>query len=140
MISFDISKAANVFLLCSQCSVSITLSLHGLLAFYLINQLQLGSMTSSLGPFYRLSCTSALCSISPVLFILFINDLLSSTSSSIFSFTNDTYLTSSFSSNPQYLAYSNMSPHCSTSASLLTSDLTNVERLDSNKLVTFNQK
>ena len=34
--------------------------------------------------------------ISPVLFILFINDLLSSTSSSIFSFADDTYLSSSF--------------------------------------------
>ena len=33
----------------------------------------------------------------PVLFILFINDLLSSTSSSIFSFADDTYLSSSFS-------------------------------------------
>ena len=46
--------------------------------------------------------------ISPVLFILFINDLLSSTSSSIFSFADDTYLSSSFSSNPQHLAYSNI--------------------------------
>ena len=34
--------------------------------------------------------------ISPVLFILFINDLLSSTSSSIYSFADDTYLSSSF--------------------------------------------
>ena len=38
--------------------------------------------------------------ISPVLFILFINDLLSSKSSSIYSFADDTYLSSSFSSNP----------------------------------------
>ena len=53
--------------------------------------------------------------ISPVLFILFINDFLSSTSSSIFSFANDTYLSSSF------------SPHHNTSASLLTNDLTYVE-------------
>ena len=66
--------------------------------------------------------------ISPVLFILFIHDLLFSTSSSIFSFADDTYLSSSFSSNPQHLAYSNISPYRSTSASLLTNDLTNVEK------------
>ena len=42
--------------------------------------------------------------ISPVLFILFINDLLSSTSSSIFSFADDTYLSPSFLSHPQHLA------------------------------------
>ena len=60
--------------------------------------------------------------ISPVLFILFINDLLSSTSSSIFSFADDTYLSSSFSSNPQHLAYTNISPYRNTSASLLTND------------------
>ena len=66
--------------------------------------------------------------ISPVLFILFINDLLSSTSSSIFSFDDDTYLSSSFPSNPRHLAYSNISPYRNTSASLLTNDLTNVEK------------
>jgi len=66
--------------------------------------------------------------ISPVLFILFINDLLSSTSSSIFSLADDTYLCSSFSSNPQRLAYSNISLYHSTSASPLTNDLTNVEK------------
>ena len=49
--------------------------------------------------------------ITPVLFILFIIDLLSSTSSSIFSFANGTYLSSSFSSNPQHLVYSNTSPY-----------------------------
>ena len=43
--------------------------------------------------------------ISPVLFILFINDLLSSTSSSIFCSADYTYLSSSFSFNPQHLAY-----------------------------------
>ena len=66
--------------------------------------------------------------ISPVLFILFINDLLSSTSSSIFSFADETYLSSSFSSNPQHLAYSNIAPNRNTSASLLTNDLTNFEK------------
>ena len=40
--------------------------------------------------------------ISPVLFILFINGLLSSTSSNIFSFADETYLSPSFSSNPQH--------------------------------------
>ena len=66
--------------------------------------------------------------ISPVLFILFINGLLSSTPSSIFSIADDTYLSSFFPSSLQYLAYSNISPYCNTSASLLTNDLTNVEK------------
>ena len=78
--------------------------------------------------------------ISPVLFILFINDLPSSTSSSTFSFADDTYLSSSFSSNPQHLAYSNISPHRNTSASLLTNDLTNVEKWGNDNLVKFNQE
>ena len=66
--------------------------------------------------------------ISPVLFILFINDLLSLTFYSIFSFADDIYLSSSFSSNQQHLAYSNISPLRSTSASFFTNDLTIVER------------
>ena len=78
--------------------------------------------------------------ISPVLFILFINDLLSSTSSSIFSFADDTYLSSSFSSNPHHLAYSNISPYRNTSASLLTNDLTNAEKWGSDSLVMFNEE
>ena len=78
--------------------------------------------------------------ISPVLFILFINDLPSSTSSSIFSFADDSYLSSSFSSNPQHLAYSNISPYRNTSASLLTNDLTNVEKWGSANLVKFNEE
>ena len=78
--------------------------------------------------------------ISSVLFILFINDLLSSTFSSIFSFANDTYLSTSFSSNPQHLAYSNISPYRNTSASLLTNDLTNVEKWGNDNLVKFNQE
>ena len=61
--------------------------------------------------------------ISPVLFILFVNDLLSSTSSSIYSFVDDTYLSSSFSSNPQNLSYSNVSSYRYTSVSLVTNDL-----------------
>ena len=75
---------------------------------------------------------------SPVLFILLINDLLSSTFSSIFSFVDGTYLSLSFSSNPQHLVYSNISPHRNTSASLLTNDLTNVERWEKDNHVEFN--
>ena len=78
--------------------------------------------------------------ISPVLFILFINDLLSSTSSTIFSFADDTYLNSSFSSNPQHLAYSNISSYRNISASLLTNDLTNVEKWGNDNLVKLNER
>ena len=78
--------------------------------------------------------------ISPVLFILFINDLLSITYSSIFSFADDTYLSSSFSSSPQHFAYSNISPYRNTSASLLTNDLTNVEKWGNDDRVKFNQE
>ena len=78
--------------------------------------------------------------ISPVLLILFINDLLSSTSSSIFSFADDTYLSSSFSSSPQHFAYSNISPYRNTSASLLTKYLTNVEKWGNDNRVKVNQE
>ena len=78
--------------------------------------------------------------VSSGLFILFINNLLSSTSSSIFSFADDTYLSSSLSSNAQHLAYSNISPYRNTSASLLTNDLTNVEKWGSDNLVKVNQE
>ena len=78
--------------------------------------------------------------ISPVLFILFINYLLSTTPSSILSFADDTYSSLSFSPNPQHLAYSNISPHCSTSASLLSNDLTNVEKWANDNFVKFNQE
>ena len=78
--------------------------------------------------------------ISSALFILFINDLLSSPSSSIISFSDDTYLCQSFSSNPQHLAYSNISPYRNTSASLLTNDLTNVEKWGRDNLVKFKQE
>ena len=78
--------------------------------------------------------------ISPVLLILFINDLLSTTSSSIFSFSGDTYVSLSFSSNPQNLAYSNISPCCNTSASLLTNDLRNVEKWGTDNLVQVNEE
>ena len=48
--------------------------------------------------------------ISPVLFSLFIKDMLPSTASGIFSFAEYTYLSLSFSSNQQHLAFSNISP------------------------------
>ena len=122
-----------------QCLVFTTPSLNGFLAFYLIGQLQLGSMATS-NPHSINSGVPQGSVISPVLFILFIDDLLSSTSSSIFSFADDTYLSSSFSSNPQHLAYSNISPYRNTSASSLTNDLTNVEKWSSDNLVKFNEK
>ena len=78
--------------------------------------------------------------ISPIPFILFINDMLSSTPSSIFSFPDDTYLSSDFSSNPRHLAYSNISLYRNTSASLLTNDLTNVEKWGSDNIVKFNEE
>ena len=50
-----------------------------------------------------------------------------------------TKVSSSFSSNPQHLAYFNISPQRNISASLLTNDLTNVERCGENNLDEFNQ-
>ena len=76
----------------------------------------------------------------PVLFILFINDLLFFTSSRIFSFPDDTYLSSSFSSNPKHPTYSNISSYHSTSASLLANDLINVEKWCSDNHIVFNEE
>ena len=78
--------------------------------------------------------------ISPVLFILFINDLLSSTSSSIYSFADDTHISSCFSSNPLNLSYSNVSSYRNTSASLLTNDLSTVEMWGNDCRVKFDQR
>ena len=74
----------------------------------------------------------------PVLFILFINDLLSSKSSSIYSFADYTYLSSSFSSNSPNLSHSNVSSYRNTSASLLTNDLSTIEMWGDNNRVKFN--
>ena len=77
--------------------------------------------------------------ISPVLFILFINDLLTSTSSSIHSFADDTFLSSSFSFNPNEHASTDIQLHRSISASLLSNDLTVIEKWGKDNLVSFNQ-
>ena len=77
--------------------------------------------------------------ISPVLFILFINNLLSSTFSNIYSFADDTYFSLSFSSNCLQLAYSNILYYRNTSALLLTNEVTNIRKSVSSNLVKFNE-
>ena len=66
--------------------------------------------------------------ISSVLFILFINDLLTSTSSSIHSFADDAFLSSSFSFHPNDHASTDIQLHRNISASLLSNDLTVIEK------------
>ena len=83
---------------------------------------------------------STFCVISPVLFILFINDLLNSTFSSIHSFADDTFLSSSFSFNPNDHASTDIQLHRNTSASLLSNDLTVIEKWGKDNLVSFNQR
>ena len=77
--------------------------------------------------------------ISPVLLILFINDLLTSTSSSIHSFAGDTSLSSSFSFNPNDYASTDIQLHKNISASLLSNDLTVMEKWGRDNLVSFNE-
>ena len=77
--------------------------------------------------------------ISPVLFILFINDLLTSTSSSSHSFAYDAFLSSSFSFNPNDHASTDIQLHRNISASLLSSDLTVIERWGEGNLGLFHQ-
>ena len=77
--------------------------------------------------------------ISPVLFILFINDLLTSTSSSIHSIADDAFLSSSFSFNPNDHASTDIQLHRNISASLLSNDLTVIEKWGKDNLVSFNQ-
>ena len=77
--------------------------------------------------------------ISPVLFILFTDDLLTSMSFSIHCFTDDTFLNSSFSFNPNHHASSNIPLHRNISASLLSNDLIVVEKWGEDNLVSFNQ-
>ena len=77
--------------------------------------------------------------ISPVLFILFINDLLTSPSYSIHSFADDTFLSSSFSFNPNDHPSTDIQLHRNISASLLSNDLTVIEKWGKDNLVSFNQ-
>ena len=77
--------------------------------------------------------------ISPILFILFINDLLTSTSSSIHSFADDTFLSSSFSFNPNDHASTDIQLYRNISALLLSNDLTVIEKWGKDNLVSFNQ-
>ena len=77
--------------------------------------------------------------ISPVLFILFINDLLTSTSSSIHSFADDTFLSFSLSFNPNDHASTDIQLHRNISASLLSNYLTVIEKWGKDNLVSFNQ-
>ena len=77
--------------------------------------------------------------ISPVLLILFLNDLLTSTSSSIHSFADDTFLSSSFSLNPNDHAFTDIQLHRNTLASLLSNDLIVIDKWGKDNLVSFNQ-
>ena len=77
--------------------------------------------------------------ISPVLFILFINDLLTSTSSSIHSFADDTFISSSLSFNRNDHASTDIQLHTNISASLLSNYLTVIEKWGKDNLVSFNQ-
>ena len=76
--------------------------------------------------------------ISPVLFILFINSLLTSMSSSIHSFADDAFLSSSFSFNPNDHASTDIQLHRNISALLLSNDLTVIEKWSKDNLVSFN--
>ena len=78
--------------------------------------------------------------ISPVLSILFIDDLLTSTSSSIPAFADDTFLCSSFSFNTNNHAASDIPLHKNISALLLSNDLTGIEKWGKDNLVSFNQR
>ena len=75
----------------------------------------------------------------PVLLILSINALLTSTSSSIHSFADDTFLRSSFSFNPNDHASNDIQLHRNISASLLSNDLTVIEKWGKDYLISFNQ-
>ena len=77
--------------------------------------------------------------ISPVLLILFINGLLTSTSSCIHSFAGNTFISFSFSFNPNDHASTDIKLHRNISASLLSNDLTVTEKWSKDKPVYFNQ-
>ena len=130
----------RVFSLNYRCLVSITLSLNGLVVSSLIGQLPSEWTASS--PI----CTPSILVythpgslISPLLFIPFINDLLTSTSSSIHYFATQTFLISSFSFNPNEHASIDIQLHRNTSPSLLSNDVTVIEKWGRDNLVSFNQ-
>ena len=77
--------------------------------------------------------------ISLVLFILVMSDLQTSTSSSIHSFADDTFLSSSFSFNPNDHASTDIQLHRNISALLLSNLLTVIEKWGKDNLVSFNQ-
>ena len=77
--------------------------------------------------------------ISPVLFIFFINDLLTSTVTSIYSFADDTYLSSSFSFDSPHISTINTPLQRNISASLLTDDLAKIEKCGKDNLVKSSQ-
>ena len=87
-----IALGTKVFSLSYHCLVSTSPSLNGLVPIYLIGQID-GFLSKFNSINAGINQDSAA---SPVLFILFINDLLSSTSFSVYSFTDDTYLSSPF--------------------------------------------
>ena len=68
-----------------------------------------------------------------------INDRITSMSSSIHSFADDTFLSSSFSFNPNDHAPSDIPLHRKISASLLSNDLTGIEKWGKDNRVSFNQ-
>ena len=77
--------------------------------------------------------------ISPVLFILFINDLLTCTSSSNHCFADDIFISTSLSFNPNDHVSSDIPLHKIVSAPLLSNDLTAIEKWGKDNLVSFNQ-
>ena len=77
--------------------------------------------------------------ISLVLFLLFINDLLTSTSSSIHSIADDTFQSSSFSFNPNDHASTDVQFHRNISASLLSNHLAVTEEWGKDNIASFKQ-
>ena len=77
--------------------------------------------------------------ISPVLFFLFISDMLTSTSSCTHSFADDYFLSPSFSFSPSDPASTDIQLHRNTSASLLSNDLTVIEKWRKDNLDSFKQ-
>lgn len=79
--------------------------------------------------------------LSPVLFLMFINDLLSSVTSSVHSYADDTYLSASYSFlKPKEVSEQNISLKRTESAQVLSNDLINVSKWGEDNLVRFNTK